>query len=174
MPAAKSLLRLYPRAWRERYGEEFLATVGEGAPSPQQMVDIVSGAIDAWLSSEVRNATRVHGIATSAGGSSMLKSLMVCERSKVRYTRRDALIGAGVMVVATLMLTLVGVAARRNGWPLAGEVLTSIAFPVSLTLSQPFWLMKGQPWKAQAVIVGGTLAMLTLIGFVAATQFDLD
>jgi hypothetical protein len=28
----------------------------------------------------------------------------------------------------------------------------------------PFWLMKGQPWKAQTVIVGGTLAILLLIG----------
>ena len=28
------LLRLYPRAWRDRYGEEFLATVGHGPAAP--------------------------------------------------------------------------------------------------------------------------------------------
>jgi hypothetical protein len=28
----------------------------------------------------------------------------------------------------------------------------------------PFWLMKGQPWKAQVVIIGGTFALLVLIG----------
>ena len=27
--------------------------------------------------------------------------------------------------------------------------------------------MKGQPWKAQAVIVGGTLAILIAIGFLS-------
>ena len=52
------LLRLYPRAWRERYGEEFLATVGHGALHVQQVIDIVAGAIDAWLSADVRRATR--------------------------------------------------------------------------------------------------------------------
>jgi uncharacterized oligopeptide transporter (OPT) family protein len=32
----------------------------------------------------------------------------------------------------------------------------------------PFWLMKGQPWKAQVAIVGGTTAFLIVIGYVAA------
>lgn len=50
MPAAECLLRLYPRAWRERYGDELLALVGRGALRPQEVIDIVSGAIDAWLS----------------------------------------------------------------------------------------------------------------------------
>lgn len=62
------LLRLYPRAWRERYGEEFVATVGKGRLHVQQVIDIVSGAIDAWLSAEVRNATRVAGAAATGGG----------------------------------------------------------------------------------------------------------
>jgi hypothetical protein len=97
----------------------------------------------------------------------MLKSLMVCE-SKARYTQRDGLIGAGVMLMATLVLTLAGVAARRAGYPVAAELLISLSFPVSLNLSMPFWLMKGQPWKAQAVIVGGTTLLLFVIGFLAA------
>ena len=44
---ASQLLPLYPRAWRDRYGEEFLATVGNGALHVQPIVDIVAGAIDA-------------------------------------------------------------------------------------------------------------------------------
>jgi hypothetical protein len=35
----------------------------------------------------------------------MLKSLMVCERKQLRFTTRDSLIGAGVMLGATLMST---------------------------------------------------------------------
>ena len=35
----EALLRLYPRAWRERYGEEFLATIGPEALGPQQVID---------------------------------------------------------------------------------------------------------------------------------------
>ena len=40
----------------------------------------------------------------------------------------------------------------------------SLSFTVSLTISMPFWLMKGQPWRAQVAIVGGTLAILLAIG----------
>lgn len=157
------LVGLYPRAWRERYAEEFLATVGPGPLHPQQVIDIVSGAIDAWLSADVRQAIVAPHTATNEGARIMLKSLMVCERKQVRYTPRDSLIGAGVMLGATFILTMAGLAARRNGWTTTGEVLVSVGFLVSLTLSMPFWLLKGQPWKAQAVVVGGTIAFLVAI-----------
>lgn len=165
MPRAKGLLRFYPRAWRQRYGEELLELLGEGRLGAQQTVDVISGAIDAWLSADVRRAT---GVARNAGGSMMLKSMIECERGRMRASARDAGIGAAVMMVASLVLTYAGAAARQSGWPLAGEVLTSIGFPVALMLSLPFWLMKGQPWRAQVVIVGGTIALLAAIGWLAA------
>ena len=49
-----------------------------------------------------------------------------------------------------------------------GDVLLSIAFFGSLTLSMPFWLTKGQPWKAQAVILGTTLVILAVSTVVAS------
>jgi hypothetical protein len=161
------LLRLYPQAWRERYGAEFLATVEPGSLSVQQVIDIISGAIDARLSSDVRRATAASRVAPGGGAPMIQKALTVCERNQARYTKRDALIGAGVMLGATLLLTMAGIAARRAGWPATGEVLISLAFSASLTLSMPFWLMKGQPWKAQVVIVGGTVAFLIAIACVA-------
>ena len=42
----------------------------------------------------------------------MLKSLMVCDQTSLRYTTRDSLIGAGVMVGATLIFSLLGIALR--------------------------------------------------------------
>jgi hypothetical protein len=158
---------LYPRAWRERYGEEFLATVGRGSLGVQQTVDIVSAAIDAWLSADVRRATMASDVSPSGGGPTMLKSLTVCERTQSRYTKRDALIGAAVMIGANVVLTLAGIAARRAGWSETGKVLVALSFPVSLTLSMPFWLMKGQPWKAQVAIVGGTIVLLVGIGYLS-------
>lgn len=165
--AAERLLRLYPRAWRERYGEEFLATVGPEALSLQRVIDIVSGAIDAWLSADVRRATKARPVTPSGGRPMTPKPMMICESTKARYTTRDGLIGAGVMIAATLLFLIVGIAARREGWQATGEVLKALAFPASMTLSMPFWLMKGQPWKAQVVIVGGTLVMLVAIGYVS-------
>ncbi|MGH9867026.1 MAG: hypothetical protein ACREAA_02530 [Candidatus Polarisedimenticolia bacterium] len=162
------LLRLYPRAWRERYGQEFLATVGQGPPSLQQVIDIVSGAIDAWLSADVRRATMAPDAAPGGGGPMILKSLMACERKQANYTRRDSMIGAGVMIGATLVFSVLAIAARRGGLTMTGDVMLSLAFPGSLTLSMPFWVMKGQPWKAQVVIVGGTLLFLIVIGCLAS------
>ena len=95
------------------------------------------------------------------------KSLTICERNQARYTKRDGLIGAGVMIAATIILSVVGFALRRTGWPATGQVIVSLAFSGSMTLSMPFWLMKGQPWKAQAVIVGGTTVFLILIGYLS-------
>ena len=97
-----------------------------------------------------------------------LKSLMICDQKQMRLTTRDSLIGAGVMIAATMFFVLAGLAAKLGGWPETGELILSLAFPASLTVSMPFWLMKGQPWKAQAVIVGATLVMLILIGCLAA------
>ena len=162
------LLRLYPRAWRERYGEEFLATVGDGPVRLQQVIDIVAGAIDARLSADVRRTTMASRVAPTGGGSMWLKSLMACEQQQMRYTRRDSLLGAGVMAGASLFLVVLGTTARRGGFPVAGEVLIDVAFPVSLMLSMPFWMMKGQPRKAQIAIVGGTLVILVLMGVLSA------
>lgn len=40
-------LKLYPREWRERYGDEFSAMVGDRRLSLENSIDLISGAIDA-------------------------------------------------------------------------------------------------------------------------------
>ena len=97
-----------------------------------------------------------------------LSSLIACERRSNRYTRRDSLIGAGIMIGASLLFLMSGNAAKRAGWPTAGDILIQVAFPASWMLSMPFWLMKGQPWKAQVVIVGATLVLLGTAGYLAS------
>lgn len=44
-----ALLRLYPRAWRERYGDELLALLEDRPPSPLDLIDLARGAFDARL-----------------------------------------------------------------------------------------------------------------------------
>ena len=163
MLSAERLLRLYPRAWRERYGEEFLAMLGPDRLQLQQVIDIFSGAIDAWLSSDVRGATRV----ASATGGNVVKPIGVCERNQQRYTTRDGAIGAAIMITASALFAVLGTALGWNGFQSAGEMVLNMSFPASLTLSMPFWLMKHQPWKAQVVLVGGTLALLAAISLFA-------
>jgi hypothetical protein len=162
---AQRLLRLYPHRWRERYGEEFLELAGTERLQLQQVIDIVSGAIDAWLSADVRGVTRV--AAPHAGGSVMVKSVSICTRNQTRYTKRDGAIGAAVMLLGTLTFVLLASGLIRSGFRPAGEMLLNSGFMIAMMLSMPFWLMKDQPRKAQAVIVGSTIAMLLLINTVA-------
>ena len=43
------LVRLYPKAWRDRYEEEFLTLLAERPPTFADLVDTVRGALDAHL-----------------------------------------------------------------------------------------------------------------------------
>jgi len=45
----RALVRLYPRAWRDRYGEEFEALLKETPLSPRVTVDVLVAAADAHL-----------------------------------------------------------------------------------------------------------------------------
>ena len=44
-----TLLSLYPRAWRERYEDEFIAILEARPPGPHDRIDIIRGAVDARL-----------------------------------------------------------------------------------------------------------------------------
>jgi hypothetical protein len=43
------LLLLYPRRWRRRYGDEFLALIQDRGVSSSVIFDVLRGALDAWL-----------------------------------------------------------------------------------------------------------------------------
>ena len=45
----RGMVRLYPRAWRERYEEEFEALLEERPASASDVCDVALGAFDAWL-----------------------------------------------------------------------------------------------------------------------------
>jgi hypothetical protein len=157
---ASRLLGLYPHAWRDRYGDEFLELAGDRPLSLQQVIDIISGAIDAWLSADVRRAA-------TSGGTMTTKATWLCQGTTTRYTRRDGLIGAAVMIVGTIVMVLLATVLKQGGFDKLSETVLSLGWLVSFNLSLPFWLMKGQPWKAQAVITGGTIAFLILIAIVS-------
>ena len=87
----EQLLRLYPRAWRERYGNEFADLVGARQLTMQQTFDIAVGAIDAWISPSVRASVRGATAGTKTRGDVMIQQLKlkVCATATPRYTTRD-------------------------------------------------------------------------------------
>ncbi len=50
---AAMLVRTYPRSWRDRYGDEVLAWVGEGGLGPLLALDLLHGALDARLHADL-------------------------------------------------------------------------------------------------------------------------
>lgn len=47
------LLRLYPRAWRDRYLDEMSDLLAARAPSFRDRIDLIAGAVDAWMHPQV-------------------------------------------------------------------------------------------------------------------------
>ena len=56
MTLSNTLLRLYPRAWRDRYEEEFTALLEQDHPSVMDVLDTALGALDAHLRPQVTAA----------------------------------------------------------------------------------------------------------------------
>lgn len=48
------LLRLYPRAWRERYGAEFVALLQQTGVGWRQITDVIAAASREWVKTMVR------------------------------------------------------------------------------------------------------------------------
>jgi hypothetical protein len=60
------LLRLYPRAWRKRYGDEMASLLEERPPTARERLDLGRGAVDAWL--HPPEPSRVPIVAALVGG----------------------------------------------------------------------------------------------------------
>jgi hypothetical protein len=50
------MLRLYPAAWRERYGEEFAAVLDSQRPSVGIVLDVLAGAVDAHVHPQIHSS----------------------------------------------------------------------------------------------------------------------
>jgi hypothetical protein len=75
MAAEPRLLRLYPAAWRARYGEEFAELLASRPPALRDRLDIIAGALDARLHPQV--AAVPAGIAGRARDRSVAALLVV-------------------------------------------------------------------------------------------------
>ena len=55
---SSALLRMYPRAWRRRYGAEMRLLLAEQKLTLRTVADLLAGAIDARLNPQVRSAAQ--------------------------------------------------------------------------------------------------------------------
>ncbi len=147
------LLWLYPRGWRERYGDEFLAIVGDRPLGLGEWIDIVSGAIDAHLSRDVRRAA---ASGTTGGGSAVnvIQALKLRQCGESAVGIREGLIGAAILIVGSLAAVAVKVWLSAAGQPEAGRWATDLSFPLLYLFVSNAIIMKGQSWRARLVVSG--------------------
>jgi hypothetical protein len=145
------LVRLYPRAWRLRYEEEFLELLQAQSPSPRLWFDVVAGALDAHLYPQATFQTDVED---------KMKSIACGEEQSVSLGR--SVLGALSVVGLCLVGVLVGTLLTSQGWEEASELVNLLAFPLSTTLTMPLWMAKlrwpvalGLSAAVSAIIVGG-------------------
>jgi len=111
------LIRCYPAAWRERYGDEFASILEERPLGPFDVVDILLGALDARLRLRDRRpavtqrkgfnmSLRVGGIAAILGATALSVAWVLGSGLVVAGAETFA----GWLLVVGLTLLLVGVA----------------------------------------------------------------
>lgn len=151
-----SLLRLYPRAWRDRYGEEFELLVDSEEGSLRLWLDLLAGAVDA------RTNPRWHAAAAASapegGQPTMTAFLHSCGRTDFppEQQRRSALL----MVSASLAVVLAYFGIRAlAGESIFVEALLYSAFNIALVISSLPTFLSNYPANVRTGLAAGGIAL---------------
>jgi ABC-type transport system involved in cytochrome bd biosynthesis fused ATPase/permease subunit len=158
------ILRLYPRPWRRRYGDEVAAMLEGRGFSFGTAVDLIAGAIDVWLhpsatmaalgASEEREKNMTNGIAKWSCAALAAPNL----------TRADAWRAAGVTIGLTVVLTLAWMAVHvRVGDNPYTDSLSMMPIVVSYLFSMRYTYLKNRNLAVQAAFIGGFSGIVAAI-----------
>ncbi|HEX2831465.1 MAG TPA: hypothetical protein VHW00_00530 [Thermoanaerobaculia bacterium] len=156
------LLALYPPRWRRRYGDEMRTLLGEQRFSLHAAVDLIAGAIDAWLEPQKVSTPP----APRQEGATMIGSMMKlgCATAGARVSRQDARKSAAVSIGGTLFLTAIWMALHlRLGDRNYLNAFSAMAFLVPYLFSLRYTSLKGRSLQTQSIFIGGMILVLTLI-----------
>ena len=156
---ASALLRLYPRAWRNRYGDEMQALLAVEKLSLRTATDLLAGAIDARINPQLRRPASAE---LHEGARTMVKTT-VCNPAglTVQDQRRSAawMVGGSLVLVAiaTLLKLQIGTNALSEG-------LLYAAFPASMMLSMECTYLKRYSRASRLTIsLGGALLIVLMM-----------
>ena len=157
------LLALYPPSWRRRYGDELRALIGSQPFSLHATIDLIAGAIDAWL--EPQNI-HVAPVAARGEGVTMIGTMMRLGCAGERPTKEDAWKALAVNLGGTLVLTALWMWILTR-IPLEHRIyfhsFSAMAFLIPMLFSLRYTSLKGRSVRTQAIFIGGMVVILTLI-----------
>lgn len=186
------LLRLYPRAWRERYEAEMLAVLEEHDVTLATHVDLLRGAVDAWRQLRRPAMAPVPPVVRRTAGLGAIPGVLVAAAFLLGLVLRSQVLvnRAGLVALPAVVLVCLWAGMRvaadptwreRLGAGLVAGALTgliggAIAFVVlaGLFLAQAafgLWVSPVPPVGASAGRMASTLAQAAMLVAVATTLF---
>lgn len=153
-----ALLRLYPRQWRRRYGEEMRTLLATEKLSLRSVADLLAGAIDARLNPQLRSGVTSE---PHEGVRQMMKT--VCNPAGL--SPQDQWRSAGWMVGGSFVMIAIAFALKMQmGRNALSEALTLGAFPASLMLSSECTYFKRYSPAARTTLsLGGALFIILMM-----------
>jgi hypothetical protein len=162
------LVKLYPPAWRRRYGQELAELLATQPASLGTTIDLIAGAIDAWISPQSSTSE------PSGGGTMLAKALQLgCIGHGPKITHADVWKSVAVTLGGTLALTSAWVWVNRrydhnpNIDPYI-DALGFMAYLIPILLSLRYTSLKGRSTRVQAVFMLGMTAILLSISLFTA------
>jgi hypothetical protein len=148
------LVRLYPRAWRERYLAEFEDLLADRPPTFRDQVDLVRGALDAWIHPQL--AARLPRQESSGG----LRALPA----------GAAVIGGGMWIAAALAMTATQVS-PTSGYkdPTAAWIILTVAAVFTAVAAIGF----ARLMTTRSTAVSATAVTMLVGAFLIATPWPI-
>jgi hypothetical protein len=163
------LLKLYPPGWRRRYGSEFVELMRQQPFTIATTVDVIAGAIDAWVDPQMSAAS--HSAAgTGTGEKNMFAKLLrfQCAGHGHDITREDRWKSTIVTVGGTLVGTVVWMAVHiKIGDNAYVDALSVWPFMAAMLLGLRYTELKGRSNLTQTIFIGSNLAFITAIFLLA-------
>jgi hypothetical protein len=157
------LIKLYPPAWRRRYGRELAELISAQPASFGTAIDLIAGAVDAWLNPQSSTAST----AADPKGAQPVVSRMVqlrCAGDGPNVTAADHLRAAAVTIGGTLALVLpLSWAIVRFGKNPYLVSFITVSWLVPSLFSQRYTTWKGRSGRVQAVLIGGPAAFVIAV-----------
>lgn len=166
----RAWLWLYPRAWRERYGEEMAEVLARQRWSPSLALDLVAGALDARLNRGLVES------GTKGEKPMFAKAVRLsCAGYGPQVTPRDRWMSIAAALGVTIAVTLLWLWLRGQ-YPQNEYVksLSFMAYSMAYPATLPFTSLKGRSLRTRLVLVGGLLlfqaAVWLLVGFILTAR----
>ena len=164
------MVRLYPPAWRERYGEEFAHVLEKQRSSLGLVIDVLGGALDARLHPQPWMSTKNN----RNGGDTMTNEMLErCAAGGPKLSRRGQMMATGTLVAVSLVMAVLYIVLRKiyHGTP-AVEAVGYASFPaIMLVYTQAAYLQR-RPWLTRLVFVFSGCAGMYLFMFGACVIAD--